>query len=83
MSKEESGIVFEQDMELCYDGVNTKHYKKGEVYKATHAHEKRMFDAFLIDGRAKHPVKKAEVKAEKPKEKVVKPKQTKKSKKSK
>ena len=76
-------IVFKQDMELCYDGVNPRQYEKGKAYSPTHAHEKRMFEAFLADGRAELPGK--EVKVEKPveKEKVTTPKETKKSKKKK
>lgn len=76
---EKTEVVFANDMELCYDGVNVKKYNKGEVYEATHAHEKRMFHAFLDDGRATVPTKKE---APKDEEKVSHPKQ-KKSKKAK
>lgn len=85
MQKKELEIVFSQDMELCYDGVNPRQYKKGKSYSPTHAHEKRMFEAFLADGRASLAGK-AQSKADQPepeKEKVVTPKQTKKKSKSK
>lgn len=72
-------IVFKSDMELCYDGIHVKKYEAGKVYSPTHAHEKRMFEAFLADGRASYP---SEVKKEEPKEeKIVNPKRTKRSKK--
>lgn len=75
-------IVFNNDMELCYDGVTPRQYKAGKTYSPTHAHERKMFEAFLADGRASLPgEKKADEKVET--EKVVTPKATKKSKKSK
>jgi hypothetical protein len=45
-------VVFSSDMELCFDGVNVKKYKAGEAYSPTHAHERKMFESFLADGRA-------------------------------
>lgn len=79
MKEEKIVAVFQNDMELCYDGVNPRKYEAGKVYEASHAHEKKMFQAFLADGRASLPSeKKAVVKAV---EKVVVPKQTKKRKK--
>lgn len=77
MTENKIEIVFNHDMELCYDGVNPRKYEKGKVYSPTHAHEKKMFEAFLADGRASIAGK---VKAPEA-EKVVQPKQTKKRKK--
>jgi hypothetical protein len=66
-------VVFSSDMELCFDGVNVKKYKAGEAYSPTHAHEKKMFEAFLADGRASVPKQtKSEPVVEQ--EKIVKPK---------
>jgi hypothetical protein len=74
---EEIEVVFEQEMELCFDGINLKKYKKGETYSPTHAHEKKMFEAFLEDGRATKPSREVKVKEAKPSEKIVKPKSAK------
>lgn len=45
-------IKFKKDTVLSYDGFNTRTYKAGEVYEANHAHEARMFDAFVRKGEA-------------------------------
>lgn len=74
-------VVFSSDMELCYDGINVKKYSAGEVYKPSHAHEKKMFEAFLADGRASYPSETKSIEQPKEKEvqseKIVKPKQRK------
>lgn len=79
MKEEKIVAVFQNDMELCYDGVNPRKYEAGKVYEASHAHEKKMFQAFLADGRASLPSEKKAVVKEA--EKVVVPKQIKKRKK--
>lgn len=79
MKEEKIVAVFQNDMELCYDGVNPRKYEAGKVYEASHAHEKKMFQAFLADGRASLPSEKKVVVKEA--EKVVVPKQIKKRKK--
>lgn len=79
MKEEKIVAVFQNDMELCYDGVNPRKYEAGKVYEASHAHEKKMFQAFLTDGRASLPSEKKAV--EESAEKVVVPKQIKKRKK--
>lgn len=68
-------VTFKTDMELCFDGVNPKTYKAGKVYSPTHAHEAKMFEAFLADGRAQVPQEKV---SEPQQEKVIKPKARKK-----
>lgn len=64
-------IVFSEDQELSYDGINVKTYKAGETYEAKHAQEARVFDSFIASGRATQPKKTAKVVE---KQKVVKPK---------
>lgn len=76
-------IVFDNDFQLCYDGLNTKEYKAGQVYSPTHAHEAKMFEAFLADGRASLPSEKKAEEKSVPTTKVVKPKQKKTVRKSK
>lgn len=84
MNEEKIVAVFKNDMELCYDGVNPRKYEAGKVYEASHAHEKKMFQAFLADGRAGLPGKEDKSEKSAPaKEKISTPKESKKSKKSK
>lgn len=80
MKEEKLKVVFQNDFELCYDGVNVRKYTAGKPYSATHAHESKMFDAFLADGRAFVAVKETKEVAQADVEKVVAPKQTKKKK---
>ena len=81
MKEEKVEVVFENDFELMFDGINVRKYTAGKAYSATHAHEKKMFEAFLADGRAKAPVKESKEVKPADVEKVVTPKQTKKKKK--
>lgn len=67
-------VVFKSDMTLSYDGINTKEYKKGEVYTASHPQEQRVFDSMLANGSAELPTVKtesepAEIKVSKPRAK--------------
>lgn len=64
-------VTFKKDVELSYDGVNSKVYKKGEEYEANHAHEKRVFESMISANIAEHtPVvadKEVKTKVTKPK----------------
>lgn len=81
----EKPIVFTEEKELCYDGVNVKTYKPDEPYEATNAHEARIFNLFVQSGQAKvyEPKKDEKVKEPENKEKTAKPKAKKTTKKSK
>lgn len=71
-------VKFNSDQTLSYDGVNTRSYKKGEVYTATHAQERIVFEKAIYMGKAVTFASEAEPKhdSEMPKveSKVTKPK---------
>lgn len=70
-------VKFNQDQTLSYDGINTREYKKGEVYTATHAQERIVFEKAIYMGKAVTFATEAEPNVE---TKVAKPKETKKAK---
>jgi hypothetical protein len=65
-------VTFKKDIELSYDGVNSKVYKAGVEYEASHAQEKKVFEHHLSTGTASsskdEPVK-VKTKVTKPKNK--------------
>jgi hypothetical protein len=67
-------VRFTKDVELSYDGINSKVYKKGEEYEPNHAQEKKVFEHHVSTGLA--TLDKEEPKTVKTK--VTKPRQTKK-----
>jgi hypothetical protein len=67
-------VKFTTDQTLSYDGINVREYKKGEVYTASHAQERIVFEKAIYMGKAVTFESEAEPQIEK---KVVKPKATK------
>lgn len=45
-------IQFNKTTTLSYDGVNTRTYLQGQVYQASHAQERRVFEGALSKGDA-------------------------------
>lgn len=45
-------ITFKQDETLSYDGINTRTYKKGEVYTPKIPREKSVFEHMVNVGKA-------------------------------
>lgn len=73
-------VTFNSDYTLSYDGVNSRSYKKGETYEATHPHEARVFNALVEKGDADVFAEEKSPKPSEPKAtKVTKPKATKKA----
>jgi hypothetical protein len=64
-------VKFVKDEVLSYDGINTKEYKAGEVYEATHAQERIVFEKAIYMGKAVTFASEAEPQVE---TKVAKPK---------
>jgi hypothetical protein len=64
-------VKFISDQTLSYDGINVKDYKAGQVYEATHAQERIVFEKAIYMGKATTFANESEPKVE---TKVVKPK---------
>jgi len=67
-------VKFKENQTLSFDGINIKEYKKGEPHQATSAHEARIFNSFVENGKADLVTGEKEVKATPSETKVTKPK---------
>jgi hypothetical protein len=57
-------VKFNRDQELSYDGINVKLYKQGEVYTASHAQERIVFEKAVYMGSATTFMGESEAKVE-------------------
>lgn len=47
-------VKFKKDYEMSPDGINTRMYKAGQTYEATHGHEHNMFQHAIYSGIAEN-----------------------------
>lgn len=45
-------VKFTRDETLSYDGINVREYKAGQVYTASHAQERIVFEKAIYMGKA-------------------------------